>query len=61
MLYDGAHGPAWPPENPDLYARSLRRFRDLPVTTVHPGHYGWFARARMLELIDEQLADLSRC
>jgi glyoxylase-like metal-dependent hydrolase (beta-lactamase superfamily II) len=61
MLYDGPHGPAWPPENSDLYARSLRRFRDLPVTVVHPGHYGWFERARMLALIDEQLAALSRC
>lgn len=58
MLYDGPHGLAWPPGDPPQYARSLRRFRALPVTVVYPGHYGSFDRARMLEIIDEQLADL---
>lgn len=61
MLYDGPHGLAWPPDDPALYARSLRRFRALPVTVVHGGHYGSFDRVRMIALIDEQLADLSRC
>jgi len=60
MLYDGRHGLAWPPNDPALYIKSLRRFKALPVTVVHGGHYGWFNRARMLELIDEQLADLAR-
>lgn len=46
MLYDGSHGLAWPPDDPTLYARSLRRFRALPVTVVHGGHYGSFGRAR---------------
>ena len=58
MLYDGPHGLAWPPGDPSQYARSLRCFRALPVTVVHPGHYGSFDRARMIEIIDEQLADL---
>ena len=59
MLYDGEHGPAWPPENPTAYAATLERMRDLPVSRVYPGHYGAFGRARMLALIDEQLADLN--
>ena len=59
MLYDGEHGLAWPPRDPVAYATSLRRFRSLPVNVVHGGHYGSFNRARMLELIDEQLLDLN--
>jgi glyoxylase-like metal-dependent hydrolase (beta-lactamase superfamily II) len=60
MLYDGRHGLAWPPEDPVAYADSLRRLRSLPVTLVYGGHYGSFHRARMLELIDEQLLDLNQ-
>ncbi len=59
MLYDGDHGMAWPPANIEAYCTSLRRLRDLPVTTVYPGHYGIMSKARMLEVIDEQLADLN--
>ena len=58
MLYDGDHGLAWPPEEPEAYAASLRRMRELPVRQVFPGHYGRMTRDRMLEVIDEQLDDL---
>lgn len=58
MLYDGDHGPAWPPSDAPSYCASLRRLRELPAATVFAGHYGPFGRARMLTLIDEQLADL---
>jgi len=60
ILYDGSHGPAWPPEDPAAYSDSLRRLSALPVTTVHAGHYGSFGRARMSALIDQQLDDLDR-
>ena len=60
MLYDGRHGPAWPPDDPAAYCESLRRLRELLATTVHPGHYGSFDGIRMRELIDEQLDDLAR-
>lgn len=43
-----------------LYAASLQRFRSLPTKVVHGGHYGSFDRSRMLELIDQQLADLDQ-
>ena len=59
MLYDGDHGPAWPPADPESYVSSLLRMRDLPVTNVYPGHYGKFGGTRMIELIDEQLAALN--
>ena len=59
VLYDGSHGPAWPPEDPEAYCTSLRRLRDLPAAVVHAGHYGSFDGARMAALIAEQLEDLS--
>ncbi len=58
MLYDGDHGPSWPPDDPVTYCASLRRMRDLPVRCVYPGHYGTMDRQRMLEVIDHQIADL---
>jgi len=58
MHYDGDHGPSWPPSDPATYCASIRRFRQLPVKRVFPGHYGVLDRARMIEIIDEQIADL---
>jgi len=59
MLYDGDHGLAWPPADAEAYCASLRRFRDLPVNRVYPGHYGVMTRDRMIEVIDGQIADLA--
>jgi glyoxylase-like metal-dependent hydrolase (beta-lactamase superfamily II) len=58
MLYDGNHGPAWPPDNPELFMTSLLRFRNLPVINVYPGHYGPFDAERMKVIIDEQTSKL---
>lgn len=58
MLFDGDHGPAWPPDDPKAYCSSLRRMRELPVSRVYPGHYGTMDAKRMHEVIDSQLADL---
>ncbi len=58
MLYDGDHGPAWPPNEPAKYCSSLRRMRQLPVQCVYPGHYGRMDGERMLEVIERQLAEL---
>lgn len=58
MLYDGDHGPAWPPDDPQAYVASLKRLRGLPFTRVYPGHYGPLDRVRALEVIDAQIADL---
>jgi glyoxylase-like metal-dependent hydrolase (beta-lactamase superfamily II) len=57
ILYDGEHGLAWPPDDPQSCIASLRRMRDLPVAYVYPGHYGRFDGARMTEVIDQQGAE----
>jgi glyoxylase-like metal-dependent hydrolase (beta-lactamase superfamily II) len=38
------------------YVRTLDRLRALPVETIHAGHEPSFGRARLIELIDMQLA-----
>ena len=58
MLYDGNHGPAWPPEDPEAYLTSQRRLAALPFARVYPGHYGPLDRARALAVIERQAADL---
>jgi len=58
MLYDGEHGPAWPPDDPPSYIASLRRMGGLPVAHVYPGHYSPFDGARMAVLIDGQITAL---
>jgi len=58
MLYDGEHGPAWPPDDPPSYIASLRRMGELPVAHVYPGHYSPFDGARMAVLIDGQITAL---
>ena len=58
MLYDGEHGVAWPPSNPERYIESLHKYLQLPVKTIYAGHYGSFDRDRMDAIIDEQLSDL---
>jgi glyoxylase-like metal-dependent hydrolase (beta-lactamase superfamily II) len=35
------------------YAQSLRRLRELPVRTVHGGHFASFSGTRMRALIDD--------
>ena len=60
ILYDGDHGPAWPPPDPVAYVDSLERLRTLPVRLVHPGHYESLDRDRFLALTAEQLGDLAR-
>lgn len=38
------------------YARTMHRLKTLPVETIHAGHEPSFGRARLIELIDSQLA-----
>ncbi len=58
MLYDGEHGLAWPPPDPQAYIVSLGRLRDLAVSLVYPGHYGRFDGVRMTAVFDEHVAKL---
>jgi glyoxylase-like metal-dependent hydrolase (beta-lactamase superfamily II) len=43
----------------DVYIRTMKRLRDLPVTVVHAGHDPSFGRTRLVELVDAYLA--KRC
>ena len=42
--------------NPADYVDSMGRLRELPVDTVHGGHYPSFGRQRFRELIDDYVA-----
>ncbi len=44
----------------DDYVASMEQLRDLPVRTVHGGHFPSFGRARFRELIEEYLAGKRR-
>lgn len=39
----------------DSYIASMERLRDVPVRTVHAGHFSSFGRDRLLELIDDYI------
>ena len=39
--------------NLDDYARSLQRLRELPIRTVHGGHFGSFSGEHLRTMIDE--------
>ncbi len=45
-------------EDPDAFARSLLRLREVPVAIVHAGHNASFGRNAFLELIETELARL---
>ena len=44
----------------EAYLASLQRLKELPVSTVHAGHFNSFGRAEMLQIIEEYLAGGSR-
>ena len=55
-LYDGTLYDQLYHSVPETLCESLRRLRELPVSTVHAGHYRSFDRARMQTVIDEYLS-----
>jgi len=60
VIYDGALLDNLYHSDAGVLTESLRRLRELPVTTVHGGHYGSFGHARMVELIDIYLSGGNR-
>jgi glyoxylase-like metal-dependent hydrolase (beta-lactamase superfamily II) len=55
-VYDGPLiDDAWH-SNPDDYVETMQRLRELPVDTVHGGHFPSFGRQRLHELIDDYIA-----
>lgn len=56
VIYDGMLiDNAWH-SDPEAYAQSLQRLRELPVERVHAGHEASFGRDRLHALIDSYLA-----
>jgi glyoxylase-like metal-dependent hydrolase (beta-lactamase superfamily II) len=56
VVYDGELLDDLFHSNADHLAQSLRRLKELPVHTVHAGHYQSFGQAQMIAIIDEYLA-----
>ncbi|MEM9912318.1 MAG: MBL fold metallo-hydrolase [Pseudomonadota bacterium] len=56
VIYDGALIDDLYHSDAAVLAASHARLRELPVTTIHGGHFGSFGRARMIELLDEYAA-----
>ena len=54
-LYDGDLYDTLYHSDPDAYRESLKRLRELPIETVHGGHFGSFGKERMNELIEGYL------
>ena len=55
-LYDGVLYDHLYHSVPETLCESLKRIRELPINTVHAGHYSSFNRARMWVIIDEYLS-----
>lgn len=53
VIYDGALIDDLYHSDADVLAQSHARLRELPVETVHAGHFASFGRARLHELLDE--------
>ncbi|HCP53580.1 MAG TPA: MBL fold metallo-hydrolase, partial [Pseudomonas sp.] len=57
IIYDGPLIEDAYHSNLDDYAKSLQRLRELPIRTVHGGHFQSFSGQRMREMIDQWLLD----
>jgi len=56
VVYDGALIDDLYHSVPDDLDASHARLRELPVSTVHPGHFQSFSQARLVEILDEYKA-----
>ncbi|MGB7271357.1 MAG: MBL fold metallo-hydrolase [Albidovulum sp.] len=56
VVYDGALLDNLYHSNPKQLEASLRRLQDLPVTTVHGGHFASFGKSRLDEIIAQYLS-----
>jgi glyoxylase-like metal-dependent hydrolase (beta-lactamase superfamily II) len=53
VIYDGALIDDLYHSEPDVLSQSHSRLRDLPISTVHAGHFGSFGQTRLHALLDE--------
>ena len=52
VLYDGELLDALYHSEPERYAETLARLKEIPADVYHCGHFASFGRGRMLELVD---------
>ena len=55
-IYDGPLLDEIPGADIEVYLKTMKRLRELPVDIVHAGHDPSFGRARLIELVDAYLA-----
>jgi glyoxylase-like metal-dependent hydrolase (beta-lactamase superfamily II) len=55
VIYDGPLVYEGPGMDLDVYARSLRRLKELPACIVHAGHDPSFDRTRLIQIVDSYL------
>jgi len=53
VVYDGDLSDDLYHSDPDVLVHSHARLRELPITTVHAGHFSSFGRATMLDILDD--------
>lgn len=56
VVYDGDLIDDLYHSDPEVLAQSHARLRELPVRTVHAGHFASFGRDRLIEILDEYRA-----
>lgn len=56
VVYDGALIDDLYHSDPEVLAQSHARLRELPVSTVHAGHFRSFGRDRLIEILDQYRA-----
>ena len=56
VVYDGDLLDSLYHSDPAQLRESLRRVQELPLTTIHGGHYPSFGRQRLTEIIDDYLS-----
>ncbi len=59
-IYDGDLFDTVYHSNRQDYRESLQRLKELPISTVHGGHFGSFGKQRMHEIIERYLAGEGR-
>jgi glyoxylase-like metal-dependent hydrolase (beta-lactamase superfamily II) len=55
-IYDGPLIDVLPESDIEVYIRTMKRLRELPVSAVHAGHEPSFGRERLIDMADRYLA-----
>jgi len=56
VIYDGELLDSLHCSNRDHFKQSLERLRNLPIKTIHAGHFPSFGKTRMQNIIDQYMS-----